>query len=84
MNMQPKFQQVSTRKSELVFALFKGIFWTPSTWTLSPGFQRTFWGSLDEEEFFVVEGSGVALTPGVGLPGVGPPGAWISAQALTH
>ena len=41
-------------------------------------------GALDDEEFFVIEGSGVALTPGVGLPGVGPPGAWVSAQALAH
>ena len=31
------------------------------------------WGALDDEEFFVIEGSGVALTPGVGLPGVRPP-----------
>ena len=23
------------------------------------------WGALDDEEFFVIEGSGVALTPGV-------------------
>ena len=29
---------------------------------------------LDDEEFFVIEGSGVALTPGVELPGVRPPG----------
>ena len=43
-----------------------------------------FWGALDDEEFFVVEGSGVALTPGVGLLGVRPPGAWVSAQALAH
>ena len=49
----------------VVFALFKGIFRTPSIWTLSPGFQRTFWGALDDEEFFVIEGSGVAGTPGV-------------------
>ena len=82
--MQPMFQQVSARKSEVVFCPFWGIFRTPSTWTLNPRFQRTFWGALDDEEFFVVEGSGVALTPGVGLPGVGPPGAWVSAQALTH
>ena len=25
------------------------------------------WGALDDEEFFVIEGSGVALTPGVSL-----------------
>ena len=31
-------------------------------------------GALDDEEFFIIEGSGVALTPGVGPPGVGPPG----------
>ena len=31
------------------------------------------WGALDDEEFFVIEGSGVALTPGVELPGVRPP-----------
>ena len=54
------------------FVLFKGIFLTPSIWTLSPGVQRTFWGALDDEEFFVVEGSGVAGTPGVRLPGVLP------------
>ena len=30
----------------------------------------------------VVEGRGVALTLGVELPGVGPPGAGVSAQAL--
>ena len=30
------------------FVLFKGIFRTPSIWTLSPGFQRTFWGALDD------------------------------------
>ena len=30
------------------------------------------WRSLDDEEFFVIEGWGVALTPGVGLPGVRP------------
>ena len=30
------------------------------------------WGALDDEEFFVIEGSGVALTPGVVLPGVKP------------
>ena len=45
-----KFQQFSVRS--------KCIFRTPSIWTLSPGFQRTFWGALDDEEFFVVEGSG--------------------------
>ena len=32
-----------------------------------------FLGAVDDEEFFVVEGSGVALTLGVGLPDVGPP-----------
>ena len=31
------------------------------------------WGALDDEEFFVIEGSRVALTPGVELPGVRPP-----------
>ena len=30
-------------------------------------------GALDDEEFFVIEGWGVALTPGVELPGVRPP-----------
>ena len=50
----------------------KGIFRTPSIWTLSPDFRRTFWGALDDEGFFVVEGSGVAGTPGVRLPGVLP------------
>ena len=35
-----------------------------------PGSSR----ALDDEEFFVIEGSlGVALTPGVLLPGVRPP-----------
>ena len=40
--------------------------------------------ALDDTQFLlcVVEGRGVALTPGVGLPGVGPPGAGVSAQAL--
>ena len=35
----------SSRREGLswVFALFKGIFRTPSIWTWSPGFQRTFW-----------------------------------------
>ena len=28
------------------FAFIKGIFRTPSIWTLSPGFQRTFWGAV--------------------------------------
>ena len=42
------------------------------------------WGALDDEEFFVIEGSGVALTPGVNLPGVGPPGVGVIAQALAH
>ena len=59
-------------KSKVHFALFKGIFRTPFIWTLSPGFQRTFWGALHDEEFFVVESSGVAGTPGVRLPGVLP------------
>ena len=30
------------------------------------------WGALDDEEFFVIESSGVALTPGVS-PSVRPP-----------
>ena len=32
-----------------------------------PGVERQFsqLGALDDEEFFVIEGSGVALTPGV-------------------
>ena len=40
------------------------------------GVERQFsqLGALDDEEFFVVEGSGVALTPGVELPGVRPSG----------
>ena len=43
------------------FAAFFGLLLTE----LSTGLQRTFWGALDDEEFFVVEGSGVAGTPGV-------------------
>ena len=41
-------------------------------------------GALDGTQFLlcVVEGREVALTPGVELPGVGPPGAGVSAQAL--
>ena len=55
---------VHRRRVEPLFLLFfDGIFRTPSIWTLSPSFQRTFWGALDDEEFFVVEGSGVAGTP---------------------
>ena len=42
------------------------------------------WGALDDEEFFVIEDSGVALTPGANLPGVGPPGVGVIAQALAH
>ena len=39
------------------------------------GVERQFsqLGALDDEEFFVIEGWGVALTPGVVLPGVRPP-----------
>ena len=37
----------SAKGMSWVFALFKGIFLTPSIWTLSPGFQRTLWGALD-------------------------------------
>ena len=38
-----------------------------------PGSARQVFGALDDEEFFVIEGSlGVALTPGVLLPGVRP------------
>ena len=29
-----------------------------------------FWGALDDEEFFVIESSGVTGTTGVRLPGV--------------
>ena len=43
-----------------------------------------FLGALDGQQLLVVEGSGVALTPGVNLPGVGPPGVGVSAQALVH
>ena len=56
---------------EAFFAACCGIFGLLLT-ELSPGLQRTFWGALDDEEFFVVEGSGVAGTPGVSLPGVLP------------
>ena len=40
------------------------------------GVERQFsqLGGLDDEEFFVIEGWGVALTPGVQLPGVGSSG----------
>ena len=45
---------------------FLVFFRTPSTWTSIPGFQGDdFLGALDDEEFSVVEGSGVAGTPGV-------------------
>ena len=39
---------------------------------LSPGLRAGahFFGALDDEEFFVIEGWGVAGTPGVRLPGV--------------
>ena len=45
------------------FASFFGFFWK-------------IFGALDDAQFLlcVVEGLGVALTPGVELPGVGPPG----------
>ena len=48
------------------------------------GLFRYFFGALDGTQFLlcVVEGREVALTPGVELPGVGPPGAGVSAQAL--
>ena len=38
-------------------------------------FRAIFFGALDDKQFLlcVVEGRGVALTPGVKLPGVGPP-----------
>ena len=38
-------------------------------------FFRAIFGALDDTQFLlcVVEGRGVALTPGVNLPGVGPP-----------
>ena len=39
-----------------------------------PGSGAGFFEALDDEEFFVIEGSlGVALTPGVLLPAVRPP-----------
>ena len=39
-----------------------------------PGSAGQVFRALDDEEFFVIEGSlGVALTPGVLLQGVGPP-----------
>ena len=47
-------------------------------------FSGIFWGALDGQQLLVVEGSGVALTPGVSLPGVGPPGVGVIAQALAH
>ena len=45
---------------------------------------RIFLGALDGQQLLVVEGSGVALTPGVNLPGVGPPGVGVIAQAVGH
>ena len=47
-------------------------------------FLGLFFEALDDIQFLlcVVEGRGVALTPGVELPGVRPPGAGVSAQAL--
>ena len=54
----------------------KGLFAVFSTFfaLLVPELSASFrsWGALDDEEFFVIEGSGVALTPGVVLPGVRP------------
>ena len=35
--------------------------------------ELSFFGALDDEEFFIVEGSGVAGSPGVLLPGDLPP-----------
>ena len=50
------------------FAPFFALLWLS-------GVERQFTqlGALDDEEFFVIEGWGVALTPGVVLPGVRPP-----------
>ena len=47
-------------------------------------FFRLVFGALDGTQFLlcVVEGRGVALTPGVELPGVRPPGAGVSAHPL--
>ena len=55
-----------------VFGAFCAIFRAPP---VVPELNASFcsWGAVDGEEFFVIEGSGVALTPGVELPGVRPP-----------
>ena len=47
-------------------------------------FLEKIFGALEGTQFLlcVVKGRGVALTPGVELPGVRPPGAGVSAQAL--
>ena len=47
-------------------------------------FLGKFFEAFDGTQFLpcVVKGRGVALTPGVSLLGVGPPGAGVSAQAL--
>ena len=51
-----------------------GIFWS---------FWKYFLGPSTAHSFTVCRrGPGVALTPGVELPGVRPPGAGVSAQAL--
>ena len=62
----------SVHRSDGVFGAFCAIFRAPPG---SPGVERQFsqLGALDDEEFFVIEGWGVALTPGVVLPGVRPP-----------
>ena len=44
-----KVPAVFSAKSEVQFLpFFKCVFRTPSIWTLSPGFQRTFWRALDD------------------------------------
>ena len=42
------------------------------------------WGALDEDEFFVIEGSGGALTPRVELPGIRPPVVHESVASLAQ
>ena len=64
------FPQLGAMKG--FFGLFRPFFaLLPFVPELSASFRS--WGALDDEEFFVIEGWGVALTPGVVLPGVRPP-----------
>ena len=67
----PQFQ--SSTILRWVLGAFCAIFGLRPLGRRVPVFRAMIFWALDDEEFFVVEGRGVALTPGVKLPGVGPP-----------